>query len=92
MIRNNFDFTIFKKTFPSNFSLFFSIDSRTARNVRERMLQEIVTLLLPVVTLLTRKALQMVDVRPRPHHHLEGRNGFVTGRAVAGESKQSVAN
>ena len=44
------------------------------------------------VTLLTRKTLQMVDVRPRPHHHLEGWDGFVTGRAMASESKQSVTN
>lgn len=45
---------------------------------------------LPVITLLTREALQVVDVRPRPHHHLECRDGFVTGRAVTRVPEQSA--
>ena len=39
-------------------------------------------------TLLTGEALQMVDVSPGPHHHLEGRDDFVAGRAVAGGAEQ----
>lgn len=37
----------------------------------------------PVVALLARKTLQMVDVGFRSHHHLEGRYHFVAGRTVA---------
>ncbi len=42
----------------------------------------------PVVALLAREALQVVDVGPGPHHHLEGRDHLVAGRAVAGRAEQ----
>ena len=43
---------------------------------------------LPVSALLAGEALQMVDVGPGPHHHLEGRDDFVAGGAVAGGAEQ----
>ena len=39
---------------------------------------------LPVTALLTREALQMIDVRPRAHHHLECRDGLAARGAVSG--------
>ncbi len=50
------------------------------------------SLLLPVIALLAREALEMVDVGPRPHHHLEGRDDFVAGRAVTRRTEQSARN
>lgn len=44
----------------------------------------------PVITLLTRKTLQVINVRSRPHHHLEGWNGFIAGRTVTSVSKESA--
>ena len=38
----------------------------------------------PVAALLTGEALQVVDVGPGPHHHLEGRDDLLAGGAVAG--------
>ena len=38
--------------------------------------------------LLTRKALQVVNIGPGSHHHLEGRDHFVARRAVARGAKQ----
>ena len=38
--------------------------------------------------LLAGEALEMVDVGPGSHHHLEGRDDFVTGGAVAGGAEQ----
>ena len=43
----------------------------------------------PVAALLTREALQVVDIGPGPHHHLEGGDDLLTGGAVAGGAKQS---
>ena len=43
----------------------------------------------PVPALLTREALQVVDIGPGPHHHLEGGDDLLTGGAVAGGAKQS---
>ena len=43
---------------------------------------------LPVAALLAREALQVVDVGPGPHHHLEGGDHFVARGAVAGGAKQ----
>ena len=43
---------------------------------------------IPVTALLAGEALKMVDVSPGSHHHLKGRDDFVTGRAVAGGAKQ----
>ena len=43
---------------------------------------------LPVAALLAGEALQMVDVSPGSHHHLEGRDDFVAGGAVAGGAEQ----
>lgn len=45
---------------------------------------------LPVIALLTSEALQVVDVGSRAHHHLERRDDFAAGRAVAGISEESV--
>lgn len=36
-----------------------------------------------MIALLAREALQMVDVAPRPHHHLEGRYHLAAGGAVS---------
>lgn len=49
---------------------------------------ELVTHTKPVSALLTRKALQVVDVGPGSHHHLEGGDHLVAGRAVARGAKQ----
>lgn len=38
----------------------------------------------PVRTLLTGKAIEMIDVRPSSHDHLEGRYRLVAGRAISG--------
>jgi hypothetical protein len=38
---------------------------------------------LPVITLLTGKTLEMVNVGPRPHDHLECRNYFIACRTEA---------
>ena len=43
---------------------------------------------IPVAALLTRKALQVVNIGPGSHHHLEGGDHFVTSRAVARGAKQ----
>ena len=43
----------------------------------------------PVAALLTREALQVVDIGPGPHHHLEGGDDLLAGGAVAGGAKQS---
>lgn len=43
----------------------------------------------PMVALLTGEALQMVDVVPGPHDHLEGRYHLVAGRAEASVAKES---
>lgn len=43
---------------------------------------------LPVVALLAGEALQVVDVGPRPHHHLEGRNHLLARRAVTRRPEQ----
>ena len=48
-------------------------------------------LFLPVVALLTGKALEVVDVRLRPHHHLKRRDHLGAGGAVAGRAEQSTA-
>ena len=45
---------------------------------------------LPVATLLAGEALQVVDVGPGSHHHLEGGDHLVTRRAVARGPEQSV--
>ena len=50
--------------------------------------KQMVVLVLPVAALLAGEALQMVDVSPGSHHHLEGRDDFVAGRAVAGGAEQ----
>ena len=52
--------------------------------------EELVAHTEPVATLLTSEALQVVDVGPRPHHHLEGGDHLVTRRAVARRPEQSV--
>lgn len=44
---------------------------------------------IPVVALLACEALQMVNIALRSHHHLEGRNHFIAGRAVTGRAEQS---
>jgi len=49
---------------------------------------ELVTNTKPVAALLTREALQVVDVGPGPHDHLEGGDHFVARGAVAGGAKQ----
>ena len=41
-----------------------------------------------MVALLAGEALQVVDVGPRPHHHLEGRDHLVARRAVARRPEQ----
>ncbi len=41
-----------------------------------------------MVALLTREALQVVDVGARPHHHLEGRDHFIARRAVSSRAKE----
>jgi len=38
--------------------------------------------LLPVIALLAREALQVVDVGSSPHHHLESRNHFIARGTV----------
>ena len=43
----------------------------------------------PVATLLASEALQMIDVGPGSHHHLEGGDHFITGGAVASGAKQA---
>ena len=43
-----------------------------------------------MAALLAGEALQVVDVGPGPHHHLEGGDHLVTGCAVAGRAKQSA--
>ena len=43
---------------------------------------------LPVVTLLTGETLEMVNVIPGAHHHLEGRDQFAAGGAVACGAEQ----
>ena len=43
---------------------------------------------IPVVALLAGEALQVVDVGPRPHHHLEGRNHLLARRAVTRRPEQ----
>ena len=40
--------------------------------------------------LLTGEALEVVDVSPGPHHHLEGWDHLVAGSAVARGAKQPV--
>ena len=45
-----------------------------------------------MVALLTRETLQVVDVGPRPHDHLERRDDLVARRAVAGGAKQPGSN
>ena len=42
----------------------------------------------PVATLLAGEALQVVDVGPGPHHHLECRDDLLAGRAVSSGAKQ----
>ncbi len=42
----------------------------------------------PVVALLAGEALQVVDVCPGAHHHLEGGDHLVARRAVASSAKQ----
>jgi len=44
----------------------------------------------PVVALLTGEALQVVDIGAGAHHHLEGRDHFAAGGAVARIAKQSA--
>lgn len=44
---------------------------------------------LPVVALLTRKTLQVVDITFGAHYHFEGGNDFVAGCTVACCSKES---
>ena len=41
-----------------------------------------------MATLLAGEALQVVDVGPGSHHHLEGGDHFVAGGAVAGGAEQ----
>ena len=43
----------------------------------------------PVAALLTREALEVVNISPGPHHHLEGGDDLLAGGAVAGGAKQS---
>lgn len=43
---------------------------------------------LPVIALLTCKALEMINITPRPHHHLERRDDFVARRTKSGVTKQ----
>jgi len=43
-----------------------------------------------VVALLTGEALQVVDIGAGAHHHLEGRDHFAAGGAVARIAKQSA--
>ncbi len=49
-------------------------------------------LLSPVVALLAGEALQVVDVCPGAHHHLEGGDHLVARRAVASGAKQPGKN
>ena len=42
-----------------------------------------------MVALLAGEALEVVDVGPGPHHHLEGRDHLVARRAVARRAEQS---
>lgn len=44
----------------------------------------------PVITLLTGETLQVINVGPRAHHHLERRDHLATRRAVACTAEQSV--
>ena len=53
------------------------------------MQEELVPHTEPMPALLTREALQVVDIGPGPHHHLEGGDDLLTGGAVAGGAKQS---
>ena len=46
---------------------------------------------LPVVALLAREALEVVDVGARPHHHLEGRDHLLARRAVTRRPEQPAA-
>lgn len=50
--------------------------------------EELVAYTESVITLLTRKTFQVINVRSRPHHHLEGWNGFIAGRTVTSVSKE----
>ena len=47
--------------------------------------------LLPVVALLARKALQVVDVALSSHHHLESGDHLRARRAVAGRAEQPAS-
>lgn len=49
---------------------------------------ELVTHTKPVAALLASKALQVIHIGPRPHHHLEGGDHLVARRAVARGAKQ----
>ena len=42
-----------------------------------------------MVALLTSEALEVIDICSGPHDHLEGRDDFVAGRAVARRAEQS---
>lgn len=44
---------------------------------------------LPVIALLARKTLQVVDVASCSHHHLERGDNFTTGRTIASVSEKS---
>ena len=50
--------------------------------------EELVAHTEPVAALLTGEALQVVDVGPGPHHHLEGRDDLLAGGAVARGAKE----
>ena len=50
--------------------------------------EELVAHTEPVAALLTSEALQMVDVGPGPHHHLECRDDLLAGSAVARGAKE----
>lgn len=43
-----------------------------------------------MIALLTSEALQMVNVGPRAHHHLESWNNFAARCAVTGVTEESV--
>ena len=62
--------------------------------MRKKIIKSMVSLYLcsyvPVIALLTSEALQVVNVGPCAHHHLESWNYFAARCAVTGISEESI--
>lgn len=43
-----------------------------------------------MITLLTREALEMINISSSPHNHFKGRNNFTASSTMSGISKKSV--